>query len=1711
MPKFFAITKRFFRPRTRGSVLIMVVAVLVLLALMGTAYISIARIDRQASIPLNESSLTDVIDQLMPAVKTLAMNAVTKDVVPGATYGYRRPTDPDYENYDYAGANWINRTTPANNVLERNNDFFLASRLPDLYPVPAQTGGVNIGGTNNFWMWPSLTRSLNQPDQAADPTAVMGRFESPFDPGYSAAQKVGFWASWPQWSQDQPDARTALFFVPSDISIYYPTTYADSALKNRVRVFPALTPYIAASQNAADKQTLVNDPITGRPMKILAADADGDGIADSALVRLPNATIGDISFFYATRIIDNNSAVNVNTARSLTNDFQFNSNNPSTAAGLTPTWAFPGSVGLFEMFVPGGPAVATGASPAQRVEFDAIQGFMLQSGNTTMQTAEHQAVSDPFDPAGTKTSGTGDDNPLDRADYWYTSQNEAYYFELASRVNNPGFRTSGGSPPASGGADTRKLTSFLPDVNLDLHYRFGMLDTTSDTPSVSSLEGILHSANVADRTYGSAPNYTPPTPAYSLASRFKFFPAVDSQYWYHYSYNVDSIAARNTFFSGAAPALPLRSILVTNNPVSNRIMGHSMGGGNVPNASMLPYGCKGRWNKEETYNIGDIVYYAQDPTTAGLTMTEQRRTFLFVNIIAPPAPAPNAYPPPPIIGAAVNPNWRILNPRGVWDSTATYNAGDIVQHDTSVVPPNVSPSPAWGVYICRQNGTSGAGQTPGGGGNWVSPPGYVSPPKVSLNTAPFEELFRGFWNVMEEGNTGNVPGVFLSDMTALAGTLGAANVDANTTPATPNDPYIGNRFHNFRWLLGTTAGPQYPFDPIMPTEAEYASLPGVTNLHPLRMFRSPIRSIPFVTGPAYTQQTRRLTPQSVMQLRAALAAVNAIDMRDADNDVTSRRITLQMVQGPNSTNADIINVDAMVYGTEAQPFITEIFASTDTSPAGPGNAANYQGYVAIELYNPYPFDIPLTNWKLAALNRIPRSIGPSTPGTGSSPSQDMQLVNVGGPTNTGQMLVDFTAYGAAGITPVVPARGYLLLENYNDPADPLYAQYAAMDPTACAALYRPPSTGLPPTGAIPAADAGSAPSPSANRIAPVPQLNRAFLALPRADNASLPDAATMPPNSWFNQEIVFVKPRRFDGVYTNIAAGAAIPGLGSIAEDPTTSPGGSMQDLVPVDQFDFTGLIPSSFANWVNADNTPSANNPALVWHYQRASNEDSTPAFGGGGVTKNWHFVYPGRYDATESITTGWNTNTPGFLAPRQQGTCVRNWNPGAAETDPWDLNTTNPAPARPVPETTLGTTYNSTIAPPQSSNAANIATWRQTFPVPLAFGNFSNPAAGQFGSSIGYHPPLGLARAEFPFGGFSKNGDVLSVPFIGAYVIFDPNAAAPGTIIEMNSVSMDASMAEDTNTLDDPQYMSDIGAAPRLPTDAAGLPAVPVEQLGRFCPGWHANIPGVGGGAGLLLDYDWARDVLDQFTAIQNTHDDFLPNTDPARYLSSTGAGVPSDVANTKGAFANTDKDWDAGPQGLINVNTASWPILAQLPLVVDGTGTTDTALTEALAKSIVYYRDIDDGTGRPHGAFTTLFELNGVVDNRLGGMGTDAGFQNMMGDLNLSGVGTIAANNDPDDLQGDTTPWNPTLLAGPPPQPATDGVRLDYEERNLNLIRLSNLLTTRSDTFTCYILLQAWKNAGTATPQLMGERRQAFEFDRSMMSSGNSVLNTLTIPSR
>jgi hypothetical protein len=149
------------------------------------------------------------------------------------------------------------------------------------------------------------------------------------------------------------------------------------------------------------------------------------------------------------------------------------------------------------------------------------------------------------------------------------------------------------------------------------------------------------------------------------------------------------------------------------------------------------------------------------------------------------------------------------------------------------------------------------------------------------------------------------------------------------------------------------------------------------------MFRSVIGDNRGVTS-AYMAQDQ------VLMLRSALAAANAEDLRDqkplasgvSQEEQTARAIPLKA--SIDGTNKDVI---ANIYGYEPQPFITEVYANTDdvttySTPTGIGT--NPKGYVAIELYNPYPFDIKMDGWFMVVLERTdPAAVSPPAPAAGN--------------------------------------------------------------------------------------------------------------------------------------------------------------------------------------------------------------------------------------------------------------------------------------------------------------------------------------------------------------------------------------------------------------------------------------------------------------------------------------------------------------------------------------------------------------------------------------------------------------------------------------------------------------------------------------------------------------------------------------------------------
>ena len=544
---------------------------------------------------------------------------------------------------------------------------------------------------------------------------------------------------------------------------------------------------------------------------------------------------------------------------------------------------------------------------------------------------------------------------------------------------------------------------------------------------------------------------------------------------------------------------------------------------------------------------------------------------------------------------------------------------------------------------------------------------------------------------------------------------------------------------------------------------------------------------------------------------------------------------------------------------------------------------------------------------------------------------------------------------------------------------------------------------------------------------------------------------------------------------------------------------------MPIDSFDTAGL--KRLPNPPKLAGDPAVG-PVEAWHYVRAN--DVTQK-------RRWEFVYPGRYDGT--LPKG-----------RHQGTDMEKWDPTLAtpEPEPWIGTPPNP----PIQ---LG------LADDRNSRELDPATTPNcSFQIPLCTPGMPGPFKVS-DPLVATPPPVKYA---YPFGGFARVGDILHTPFIGAYTIA---TVGGGDFIEINAVTMDSVFAEDTDPYDDRDSatlapVEDVGRFAPMPEELrrktvfgtaqnnVGITAK-IEDPGRFEPdgyfiGYDCVItdsnntrvfrrvidykaktaskppeitvdspfttvaPGVPAGTTYRLEYKryiWSKDLFDYFTTNASPADDYEPQA-PLNF----GATAPTPLKNVTddrlanrlgvGSAAGTE---DTVPvEGLININTASWKVLASLPLVMQADGKRVNLLeTERLARAIVYFRDVDcttDNSGIPWGPFKSIMELNNVP-----------GFDTMGYASPMIKLGDPSTGSDPTTVVGDISPLNMSAT-GP-----HDGLRVNYEERFLNLTRISNLITLRSDTFTGYITVQGWRDAGTSAASMVAQRRLAFIVDRSRLS--------------
>ncbi|MGE4285889.1 MAG: ComEA family DNA-binding protein [Phycisphaerae bacterium] len=225
-------------------------------------------------------------------------------------------------------------------------------------------------------------------------------------------------------------------------------------------------------------------------------------------------------------------------------------------------------------------------------------------------------------------------------------------------------------------------------------------------------------------------------------------------------------------------------------------------------------------------------------------------------------------------------------------------------------------------------------------------------------------------------------------------------------------------------------------------------------------------------------------------------------------------------------------------------------------------------------------------------------------------------------------------------------------------------------------------------------------------------------------------------------------------------------------------------------------------------------------------------------------------------------------------------------------------------------------------------------------------------------------------------------------------------------------------------------------------------------------------------MSDEKYAQ-LLDIFTALTSFKNPTSIYATAAAYdgLDNDGDRLTTDIpladdidndgdGNTDNAGEEAAKYRESAFCGLININTAPKAVLMTLPWI-----------DEALAEAIIAYRD-KTGTGPGH---TGLPDYSDATH--------EAGFRNIYELINVTNDETDLTDYDIQKYAEDGVDITADDFLDLTPD---DGAIDDYEERNIIVERLSNLITTRSDVFTAWIVIRE----GAHGPQ----KRKLCLFDRS-----------------
>jgi hypothetical protein len=439
MPKLLKIIEKRLRSNRPGSVLILVVALLVLMALMGTVFLSTSRVDRLTTVQHVTNTQADL---LLDGVKNMAVATIVGSLNdPSLPFPYRPANSSIAKNWD--GYDYNHQYTDDKAIATTPNDAWLSPRCPTDIPYLGPGAGAPA------LVWSCIGEPLTG-----------NTFESPFV--LNAVTSASTPANTGSASLNQAnvpltyrDRVTAYFVPPSKTATALADGNYNTSSGNNLTPTFATFNYLDGTSVSYPAWSL-NVPVNGAqtPLTFLAGDADGDGIADCGMFKLPIGPIAGITYYAGVRIIDNCAAVNVNTALSRRYDFAGDINNNTIPVptryidrttnlpvytGVYNLGCFPGNVGLAEM-------LSTYDGSANNYDGRLLTRTPSEMGQEFGQLVYHM-LANPAASGVFSSTGAAEYHPVDdynqfRTDFEFTTLGEVLYSQLARRPGNAGHTAS---------------------------------------------------------------------------------------------------------------------------------------------------------------------------------------------------------------------------------------------------------------------------------------------------------------------------------------------------------------------------------------------------------------------------------------------------------------------------------------------------------------------------------------------------------------------------------------------------------------------------------------------------------------------------------------------------------------------------------------------------------------------------------------------------------------------------------------------------------------------------------------------------------------------------------------------------------------------------------------------------------------------------------------------------------------------------------------------------------------------------------------------------------------------------------------------------------------------------------------------------------------------------------------------------------------------